>query len=39
VVWIRLGNTRRSALLSHLERVWPQLEAALQRSEQLIEIA
>lgn len=38
VVWIRLGNTRRSALFSHLERVWPQLEAALQRGEPLVEV-
>jgi predicted nuclease of predicted toxin-antitoxin system len=38
VVWIRLGNTRRAALLSHLERVWPQLEAALERGEPLVEV-
>jgi predicted nuclease of predicted toxin-antitoxin system len=39
VVWIRLGNTRRAALLSHFERVWPQLESALQRGEPLIEVS
>lgn len=39
VVWIRFGNTRRIALLSHLERVWPQLEAAVQRGEPLIEVS
>jgi predicted nuclease of predicted toxin-antitoxin system len=39
VVWIRLGNTRRAALLAHLERVWPQLEAALERGEPIVEIS
>lgn len=39
VVWIRLGNTRRAALFSHLEAVWPQLEAALERGEPLIEVS
>ncbi len=39
VVWIRLGNTRRAALLSHLERVWTQLEAALKRGEPVVEVS
>ncbi len=39
VVWIRLGNTRRAALLAHLERLWPQLEEALQRGESIVEVA
>ncbi len=39
VVWIRLGNTRRAALFSHLERVWPRLESALQHGEPLVEVS
>lgn len=39
VVWVRLGNTRRAALLAHLERLWPQLEEALQRGESIVEVA
>jgi predicted nuclease of predicted toxin-antitoxin system len=39
IVWIRLGNTRKGALLSHLDSIWPDLLAALERGEQLIEIA
>jgi hypothetical protein len=29
---------RRSAFFSHLELVWPQFEAALQRGEPLVEV-
>lgn len=39
VVWIRLGNTRRAALLAHLDRVWPRLEEALRRGEAIIEVS
>jgi len=39
VVWIRLGNTRRAALLAHLDRIWPQLLAALQRGEPVVEVS
>jgi predicted nuclease of predicted toxin-antitoxin system len=39
VVWIRLGNTRRVALLAHLDGVWLQLEAALERGEPLVEVS
>lgn len=39
VVWIRLGNTRRAALLAHLDRVWPELEQALQRGEAVVEVS
>jgi predicted nuclease of predicted toxin-antitoxin system len=38
ILWIRLGNTRRSALLAALEPLMPALIEALQRGETLIEI-
>lgn len=39
VVWIRLANTRREALLAWFETMLPDLLAALQRGELLIELA
>jgi predicted nuclease of predicted toxin-antitoxin system len=39
VVWIRLGNTTRAALLRSLQPLMPELLAALDRGERLIEIA
>jgi predicted nuclease of predicted toxin-antitoxin system len=38
VVWIRLPNTRRAALLVWFEAVMPSLLEALQRGETLIEV-
>lgn len=38
VIWIRTGNTTNRALLSQLESFWPEIEAALQRGEKLIEV-
>ena len=38
VVWLRLGNTRRAALLARVERELPAIVAALERGETLIEI-
>lgn len=38
VVWLRLGNTRRSALLSRIEADLPAIVAALERGETLVEI-
>ena len=38
VVWIRLPNTRRRDLLAWLEAVLPDVLAALERGETLIEV-
>jgi len=38
VVWLRLGNTRRAALLARVEAELPAIVAALERGETLIEI-
>jgi predicted nuclease of predicted toxin-antitoxin system len=38
VVWIRLPNTRRSELLQWFETVMPQILAALERGETLVEV-
>ena len=39
VVWLRLGNTRRAALLDRMERELNAIVAALQRGETLVEVA
>ncbi len=39
VVWLRLGNTRRAALLTRVEAELPAIVAALERGETLIEVA
>lgn len=39
VLWIRLGNTRRAKLLTAMEALMPQLMAALERGETLVEVA
>ena len=39
VVWLRLGNTRRAALLARVEAEVPAIVAALERGETLVEIA
>ena len=39
VVWIRLGNTRRQALLQWFERMLPEVLAALDRGDSLIEVS
>jgi predicted nuclease of predicted toxin-antitoxin system len=39
VVWLRIGNTRRVALLSRVEGDLPAVVAALERGETLVEIA
>lgn len=39
VVWLRVGNTRRAALLTRVEAEWPAIVAALERGETLIEVA
>ena len=38
VVWIRVGNTRKQALVAWFERVLPNIEQALARGERLIEL-
>lgn len=39
VVWIRLGNTRKGDLLRWLEPLLPEILAALERGETLVEVA
>lgn len=38
VVWIRVGNTRKAALLSWFSKVLPEIEAALARGDRLVEV-
>ena len=38
VIWIRLPNTRRRALLAWFETALPDILAALERGEPLIEV-
>lgn len=38
VLWLRMGNTRRSELLERMEVLLPQVLAGLERGEGLIEI-
>ena len=39
IVWIRMGNTRRAALLAAMEPLMPMMIEALEPGETLIEIA
>jgi predicted nuclease of predicted toxin-antitoxin system len=38
VVWIRLPNTRRHELLEWFETIMPEILAALERGETLVEV-
>ena len=38
IVWLRLGNTRRAALLTRMDAELPAIVAALERGETLIEV-
>ena len=38
VIWIRLPNTRRPQLLAWFEQVFPEVLAALERGETLVEV-
>jgi len=38
IVWVRLGNTRRQALLQWFESMLPELVAAIRRGDGLIEL-
>jgi predicted nuclease of predicted toxin-antitoxin system len=39
VVWLRVGNTRRAALLERVAADWSEIVDALERGETLIEVA
>ncbi len=39
IVWIRIGNSRRAQLLSRFEREFPEIVAALERGETLVELS
>jgi predicted nuclease of predicted toxin-antitoxin system len=39
VVWLRIGNSTRRTLLEWFERVLPQVVAALEAGEKLVEVA
>ena len=39
VVWVRLGNSRNSALIAWLERGFPSVIEAIERGETPIELA
>ncbi|MGH9646578.1 MAG: DUF5615 family PIN-like protein [Bryobacteraceae bacterium] len=38
LIWVRVGNCRRQALLEVVERVWPETMALLTAGDRLIEI-
>lgn len=38
VVWLRVGNTTRPALLEWFEKVLPEIESALRSGESLVEV-
>lgn len=38
VVWLRIGNTSRRALLQWFEPLLPQIEALIERGDRLIEV-
>lgn len=38
IVWLRIGNTRRSELLRRFEAEFPRILAALDRGESLVEV-
>ena len=38
VVWLRVGNTSKTALLGWMTGQWPIVEAALQRGDRLVEV-
>lgn len=39
VIWVRYGNTRQAELLRRFGEAWPDVVAALERGERLIELA
>jgi len=38
LVWVRIGNCRRDALLNLIRELWPRIVERLDQGEQLIEI-
>ena len=38
IIWIRVGNTRKQALLTWFERLLPIIEQALAKGEKLLEL-
>ena len=38
LLWIRFGNCRILALLTAFEKLWPDIQAALEAGEEVIEI-
>lgn len=38
VVWVRIGNTTRPHLIDIWQRVWPEVIAALESGERLVEL-
>jgi predicted nuclease of predicted toxin-antitoxin system len=38
LVWVRLGNCRKSVLLREFERRWPNVIASLEAGERVVEI-
>ena len=38
LIWVRLGNCRKSFLLREFERRWPQVIASLEAGERVVEI-
>ena len=38
IVWVRVGNTRRAALLGRFTTEWPTIVAALERGETIVEL-
>ncbi len=38
IVWVRIGNTTRQALLQRIEPLLPAIEAAVAAGEKLVEV-
>jgi predicted nuclease of predicted toxin-antitoxin system len=38
LIWVRLGNCRTSLLLQAFDRIWSEIESALNAGDQIIEI-
>ena len=38
LLWLRVGNCRTPALLSALERSWPEIERAFQSGQRVVEL-
>lgn len=38
LLWVRLGNCRKQALLAAVERLWPKIEACLKAGDRIVEL-